>query len=201
MQTWFPRDVIARARQQPCEVFTRAYRSPYFLVVILDAPTSELALGLKGEKASEQDGLPFRTATLNSGGSSMFPRPVDRRVPAASAERHKQVVESLVELGKLCCHIIPVRKRVETAASISLGRSRTHDIVLRHASVSKLHAQLEIEDGRLFVTDAGSRNHTFLNDERIEGRVEIHSGDNLRFGWVEALVCTDDSLWTAARSG
>jgi pSer/pThr/pTyr-binding forkhead associated (FHA) protein len=97
--------------------------------------------------------------------------------------------------------VIPIRKRVETAflTSISVGRARNHDIVLRHASISKFHANLDVEGTQLFVKDAGSRNHTFVNHERINARVEVRAGDNLRFGWVEALVASDEALFRALR--
>lgn len=202
MQGWYPRELMARARQQPRDAFTRAYRSPLSLVVILDAPSSDLALGLKADTASDHDGLPFRTAALLGPRGPTPTRSSDPAAAGADLSAYAQAVRKLLEMANQCCHIIPIRKRAEAAflATISVGRARNHDIVLRHASVSKFHANLEVEEGdRLFVKDAGSRNHTFLNHERINSRVEVKSGDNLRFGWVEAIVCTDEALWGAAR--
>ena len=45
-----------------------------------------------------------------------------------------------------------------------LGRARNSDVVVRHASVSKLHAHVRETDGVLSVTDVGSHNGT-----RVEG--------------------------------
>jgi hypothetical protein len=200
MQAWYPRELLARARQQSHEAFVRAYKSPLSLVVILDAPASELAQGLKAEAGPERDGLPFRTAAL-AGNSRESLRPRHLSLVPAPEARDVQVAEKLLEMASMCCHVIPIRKRADSAflASISIGRARNHDIVLRHASVSKFHANLEVEGDQLFVKDAGSRNHTFLNHERVLSRLRVEAGDNLRFGWVEALVATDESLWRAIR--
>jgi hypothetical protein len=201
MQSWFPHELLARARQQPREAFVRAYKSPLSLVVILDAPASELAQGLKPETGPERDGLPFRTAALINRDPRDSLRPRHLTLVPEPGDRNVQVAEKLRQMASMCCHIIPISKRVESAflASISIGRARNHDIVLRHASVSKFHANLEIEGEQLYVKDAGSRNHTFLNHERVLTRLKVEAGDNLRFGWVEALVATDEALWRAIR--
>ena len=48
--------------------------------------------------------------------------------------------------------------------------------------VSRVHAKLTTHDGKLFVTDLGSANHTYVNNEQISGEVELHDGDELAFG-------------------
>lgn len=70
---------------------------------------------------------------------------------------------------------------------ISIGRARNNDIVLPHKSVSKLHAHFtQTEDGRLLLADAGSRNGTRLNSERlVEGAsLEAKPGDTITLGGV-----------------
>jgi len=201
MAEWLPRDLIARARRETREAFVRSHGGRLFMVIVLDAPGSELALGLSASHAGEADGLPFRTAALTGSYA-----PVTDSVRPGSLVPSVKKVESpavvkLRELSAFACYVVPLRKRVEAAFlnSISVGRARNHDIVLRHTSVSKFHANLEIEDGHLFIKDAGSRNHTFVNHERVSGRVEVQPGDNLRFGWVEALICSDEALWSGLR--
>jgi hypothetical protein len=193
---------MARARELPRETFLRTYKSALSLVVVLDQPASELAQGLKAELSSENDGLPFRTAALVEGQRRRpSVRPGHLSLVRSPDDPHEVCARKLRELAALCCHVIPIRKRVESAflASISVGRARNHDIVLRHASISKFHANLDVEGTQLFVKDAGSRNHTFVNHERVTARVEVRAGDNLRFGWVEALVASDEALFRALR--
>jgi hypothetical protein len=196
---WRPRDLIGRARRESREAFVRAHKSKLFLVIVLDAPASELALGLSAVHSGEADGLPFRTAALSGTHPAVVEpgRSPSLRPSLAVRDDDAPMIGKLRALASFPCHVIPLRKRVEAAflSSISVGRARNHDIVLRHGSVSKFHANLEIEDGRLFIKDAGSRNHTFVNHERVISRVEVKPGDNVRFGWVEALVCSDDAIW------
>lgn len=198
MQQWVPRELIARARQQGHELFVGGGNCPLYLVVVLDALDSDLAQGLKSEPAPDGDGIPFRTAAAAFGSGG---RPSHLKLVSEPEQREHRAVQRLLELSALCCHVLPLRKRVESAflTSISVGRARNHDVVLRHASVSKFHANLEVDGSRLFVKDAGSRNHTFLNHERLLTRAEVFPGDNLRFGWVEAVVVSDMALWRAVR--
>lgn len=81
------------------------------------------------------------------------------------------------------------------AGRISLGRAPNNDLVIRHHSVSKLHAHFLV-DGRmsqvgdapmtLRITDVGSANGTLLNGEPLQAD-EVRatgSGDVLTFGEV-----------------
>ena len=195
---WRPRELITRARRESRELFLHNNRAKLFLVIVLDGTTSELALGLSEAHPGEGDGLPFRTAGLTA---QFAPVDASGRPSRPSLIPHEDISvgAKLAALAGVPCWLLPLRKRGEAAFldSISVGRARNHDVVLRHASVSKFHANLEIDDGRLYVKDAGSRNHTFLNHERVVSRSEVRPGDNLRFGWVEALLADDESLWKA----
>lgn len=70
---------------------------------------------------------------------------------------------------------------------ISLGRGPANDIVLADDHVSWNHAQLWVEGGQAWVRDLGSRNGTFLNDERVVGSARLRGGDRLRLGAVLTL--------------
>lgn len=56
--------------------------------------------------------------------------------------------------------------------------------------VSRVHAQLHFEDDKLFVTDLGSTNGTYLRGERLEPRksVELRKGDELLLGRLTIQV-------------
>jgi pSer/pThr/pTyr-binding forkhead associated (FHA) protein len=68
--------------------------------------------------------------------------------------------------------------------SMSIGRDAACDIPLSwDASVSRLHAQLERVGTNWTIVDEGlSRNGTFLNGDRINGRRLLHDGDTLVVG-------------------
>ena len=71
---------------------------------------------------------------------------------------------------------------------LSVGRASDGDLVLNHASVSKIHAALVMNrEGTLLVADTGSTNGTYINGRRIsygESR-QIEDGDVVGFGDVE----------------
>jgi hypothetical protein len=51
-----------------------------------------------------------------------------------------------------------------------------------YVKVSRKHAELYLEDGKLYVRDVGSTNGTFVNGQRIENRpISLSNGDQLSF--------------------
>jgi pSer/pThr/pTyr-binding forkhead associated (FHA) protein len=80
---------------------------------------------------------------------------------------------------------------------ISVGRAHNNDIVLRHSSVSKFHAWLECDEGRVFyVGDAKSKNGTKVNGEAVAGELHrLAAGDEIRFGQVVTTICPPDLFW------
>jgi len=67
-----------------------------------------------------------------------------------------------------------------------IGRHPDCRIAITQGSVSGKHAMIHGEGGEFALEDTGSRNGTFLNDERIEGRVELNHDDAIRFGEARA---------------
>ena len=65
---------------------------------------------------------------------------------------------------------------------ITIGRKPEKDIVLKDARVSRDHAKFSCEEGVYFIEDEGSRHGTFVNGQRINGRLEVHPGDQIQFG-------------------
>jgi len=69
-----------------------------------------------------------------------------------------------------------------------LGRHKDcdiSDIFADNSNVSRFHAQVEWVNGHYFVEDRGSRNGTFLNDQRLTGRTRIRNNDRLGIAGVE----------------
>ena len=61
---------------------------------------------------------------------------------------------------------------------------RAEDCHLRPASdlISRHHCVLLVEDGYVAIRDFGSKNGTFVNDERVVGERELKPGDCLKVG-------------------
>jgi ABC-type multidrug transport system ATPase subunit/predicted component of type VI protein secretion system len=66
----------------------------------------------------------------------------------------------------------------------TIGRTPGNDIVVAHPQVSSRHAQVEQIDGRVFVTDLGSANGTYVNGHRLPHgqKVEIANGQKIYVG-------------------
>ena len=92
------------------------------------------------------------------------------------------------------------------AGRVSIGRSPGNDIALTWDSeVSRLHVELERLGDEWIVSDEGlSRNGSFVNGERVDGRRRLRDGDVLRIGrTVLAFRVPDaaDSRPTVAATG
>ncbi len=86
---------------------------------------------------------------------------------------------------------------VPVEESLTLGRHPDCWLQLSADLVSRVHAELVIIDGRLTVQDRGSRNGTFVNGQKIQGRVELRDGDELRIGRENITVSSslaEDSM-------
>lgn len=64
---------------------------------------------------------------------------------------------------------------------ILIGRRLGEGVVIADATVSRLHAWIERQDGEFVIRDAGSRTGTFVNGEAVV-RSELHPGDSIRVG-------------------
>ncbi|MBI3928029.1 MAG: FHA domain-containing protein [Armatimonadetes bacterium] len=53
--------------------------------------------------------------------------------------------------------------------------------------ISRRHAAIELRGPNVYVTDLKSTNGTFVDDERVEGTVELRNGKIFRIGrtWLE----------------
>lgn len=60
----------------------------------------------------------------------------------------------------------------------SIGRDKSNDIVIDEEGISGFHAELRVEDDdRVFLTDAGSINGTFVNGKQIKARTQLRAND------------------------
>ena len=64
----------------------------------------------------------------------------------------------------------------------SIGRMADCWLVLDDDMVSRYHARLHVGPADSAVEDLGSRNGTYVNGERVEGRRSLRDGDRIRIG-------------------
>lgn len=65
---------------------------------------------------------------------------------------------------------------------LTIGREEGDVVLGGDTAASRLHAQVSVENGRVFVEDLGSTNGTWVNQHRVGRRVELHRGDWLQIG-------------------
>ena len=73
-------------------------------------------------------------------------------------------------------------KKYDLKKTATIGRAPKSAIQVDQDSVSRAHAELRSEGGRLTVKDLGSTNGTFVNDEQIEGEHKLRNGDLIKIG-------------------
>jgi pSer/pThr/pTyr-binding forkhead associated (FHA) protein len=72
--------------------------------------------------------------------------------------------------------------------ALRIGRMRENDIVVDSPAVSRFHARLQLDAGRVFLEDGGSENGSLVNDRRVLGRHELAPGDRIVIGMHELRV-------------
>ena len=74
----------------------------------------------------------------------------------------------------------------DSSQVITVGRTRRSDVVLEDAAVSGLHAyfRYQSDGGEFTVSDAGSKNGTFVNDRHLERGEQrpLRGGETIVFG-------------------
>jgi pSer/pThr/pTyr-binding forkhead associated (FHA) protein len=77
----------------------------------------------------------------------------------------------------------------DTWDRITIGRAMGADVALTwDRDVSRVHAELtRLADDWTVIDDGLSRNGTFVNDQRVEGRRRLFDGDVLRCGRTSML--------------
>ena len=79
------------------------------------------------------------------------------------------------------------------ADEIVIGRSSKADLTLPDRAMSRSHARLFRDGERWLVEDMGSRNGTFVNQQRVEGSMPVVNGDEIAIGGCRAW----SSKWVA----
>lgn len=81
----------------------------------------------------------------------------------------------------------PMSYDLSEGSQVTIGRAAANEISIPHVTVSRQHASIEYTDGMFILSDLGSSNGTFLNDEMLTGPFPLMSGDRIRLFGPEIL--------------
>lgn len=89
-----------------------------------------------------------------------------------------------------------IREYPITEPSVVIGRADGNQVVIDHVSVSRRHAQMVIESGRVTISDLGSGTGTFVGGQRLPANTPtiVESGQTMRYGDVEARFVLAEAL-------
>lgn len=84
---------------------------------------------------------------------------------------------------------------------LRVGRTADNDIAIDDSSLSRHHATLEVGGDLVHVTDLGSKNGTFLDEQQLDANspAAVKSEDVLRFGRVSFQLYFPKGLYRALR--
>lgn len=87
-----------------------------------------------------------------------------------------EVLTSMDEAKLKVGSIIPIN------STVTLGRKDNNTIVLNDRFVSSYHAKIYLKNNEYFLEDLQSTNGTYINENKIEGKVKLNINDIVRFG-------------------
>jgi hypothetical protein len=101
----------------------------------------------------------------------------------SAAERLQEPLEQRAKARDARALLVMEGKRlVVGAGGATLGRSRSCDVVLDDANVSRQHAEVRPRGGGWFVADLGSTNGVVVNGSRVERAHALKPGDRIEIG-------------------
>ena len=81
-----------------------------------------------------------------------------------------------------------------------IGRDADIAVTLESTTISRRHACLRVTARTATIRDLGSKNGTFVNDERVQGEMDVADGDRIRVGSILTTAGAAESSHTSVRS-
>lgn len=76
----------------------------------------------------------------------------------------------------------PVQAEYYLSDNTTIGRADDNSIVLKDSRVSKHHARIVRDTDFYYIDDLGATNPTYVNNQPLEGPVQLESEDQIRIG-------------------
>ena len=77
---------------------------------------------------------------------------------------------------------------------VTIGRMDDNAIILSEPFVSGHHARVYAKNNTLYIEDLNSTNGIYVNDEKVEGKIKLTTGDEIKIGSAIFTVLRSDKL-------
>lgn len=99
-----------------------------------------------------------------------------RRAPVAKGNYGLEIISSGNSRDLKDGSIIPIR------SDLTIGRKEDNSIIISDQHVSGNHAKIMVRNDSLFIEDLNSTNGTYLNGNKISGKVKLSDKDEIKIG-------------------
>ena len=151
-------------------------RLSYYLIEAASVPLSEFTKKYQNGFLVEQSKHLFDKNLIVKFDTDV----IDERCALEYLQKH------LEKKDVLRARVIEISKRISPSGPVTIGRAPTNDIVLFNKMVSKSHACICRPTSRqdCYLMDLGSRNGTFINNQRLVPHKEyqLSDGDQISLG-------------------
>jgi serine/threonine protein kinase len=77
--------------------------------------------------------------------------------------------------------------------NLVVGRGQTTETRLKDPQVSRTHCQVQVDGGKVLLTDSGSMAGTMVNGKRVVGKIELRPGDLIQVGGTQLRLQLEGS--------
>jgi len=103
---------------------------------------------------------------------------ITKSTSSSSSNQYQNIKEDSENLGK------KILQQLESKSTIIIGRSETADVLINNSLISRNHTKIYKNGNKYFIEDLGSMNGTYVNGQKISGKKQISSDDNIIIGRI-----------------
>jgi pSer/pThr/pTyr-binding forkhead associated (FHA) protein len=85
-------------------------------------------------------------------------------------------------------------------AEFIIGRSQECNLCAGSSAISRRHCAIRRDESHVAIKDLGSRNGTLVNGQKIEGEVELTTGDEIVVGPLKFLITISPGIQNSKRA-
>ena len=66
----------------------------------------------------------------------------------------------------------------------TIGRDKVNDLVIDEEGIAGFHAELSLDEGKVYLADLGSDEGTYVNNQKVSDKQELHPWDTIKMNHV-----------------